>query len=146
MISSIVWAIIGVILLGLEAIVPGFVIFFFGLGALITALLALVPGIGGAIALQAVLWLISSVGSLAFFRKKFSKVFKGKLIGKESDQYIGRKAEVIEDIGPGAPGRIKVEGTSWKAESYNETIPAGETVEILEKDNLTFIVTKSFLE
>ena len=142
---SIIWAILGIILMVLEAAIPGFVIFFFGLGAVITALLTLIPGIGSAYALQAIIWMVSSIGSFVFLRKKLAKVFKGKLIEKKTGEYIGRKAVVIEEISPGKPGRIKLEGTSWKAESYNENIAVDEEVEILEKDNLTFIVTKDFL-
>ncbi len=143
---SIIWAILGVILMVLEAAIPGFVIFFFGLGALLTALFTLLPGIGGAYALQAIIWIASSVGSMAFLRKKLDKVFKGKLIESKTDEYIGHKAVVIEEISPEKPGRIRLEGTSWKAESYDETIAEGEEVEILEKENLTCIVTRDFLK
>ena len=143
---SLIWAILGIILMALEAVIPGFVIFFFGLGALITALAALLPGIGTAYWLQAIIWIASSAGSMAFLRKKLDKVFKGKLIENKSSEYIGKRAVVIEEISPEKPGRIRFEGTSWKAESYTETIPEGEEVEILEKENLTCVVTRDFLK
>ena len=142
---SIIWAIIGLILIGLEAVIPGFLIFFFGAGAIITALLTLIPGIGTAYALQALIFIVSSVGTLGLFRKKLGKVFTGKLIGPKTDEYIGKRAVVIERISPGNPGRIKLEGTSWKADSLNEEIEEGEEVEIIEKDNLTFIVTRDII-
>ncbi|MBN1647277.1 MAG: NfeD family protein [Spirochaetales bacterium] len=142
---SIIWAVLGMILMGLEAVIPGFVIFFFGLGALITALVTLIPGIGSAYAIQALIWMVSSFASFGFLRKKLAKVFKGQLLEQKTDEYIGRRAVVIEKISPGNPGRIRIEGTSWKADSLNEEIEEGEEVEILEKENLTFIVTKDFL-
>jgi inner membrane protein len=142
---SIIWAVLGLILIALEGVIPGFVIFFFGAGALVTALAALIPGLGTAYALQAIIWMLSSLGTFGLFRKKLAKVFRGKLISAKSDEYIGRRAVVIEKISPGTPGRIKLNGTSWRADSMTEEIAEGEEVEILEKDGLTFIVTKDII-
>ena len=53
---------------------------------------------------------------------------------------------MTEEITPDKAGRVKFEGTSWKAISYTETLKSGEEVEILKKENLTFIVTKSIID
>lgn len=143
--ASIIWAIIGVLLMGAEIFIPGFVIFFFGLGAIATAILSLLPVIGGSFLLQALLWVAASLGTIGLLRKKLPKIFKPKLLSKKADEYIGRKAVVIERVSPEKPGRIKIEGTTWKAISDTETIEKGEEVEILHKENLTFTVTKSIL-
>ena len=47
--SWFIWALIGVGCIGLEMLIPGFVIFFFGLGALATALCTLIPFVGAAL-------------------------------------------------------------------------------------------------
>ncbi|MFZ0280832.1 MAG: NfeD family protein, partial [Bacteroidales bacterium] len=54
-----IWFIIGLVLFLLELVLPGFVIFFFGVGAWITALLCLIanPGIN----LQVVVFAVTSV-------------------------------------------------------------------------------------
>lgn len=145
---ALIWAIVGVVLIISEFFIPGFVIFFFGAGALFNALLtALIPPLQNSILLQVFVWLAASGLSLFTLRKYFSKIFKGRLVdGKGSTDYAGEKAVVTEDITPDKQGRIRFQGTSWKAMSYNETLKAGETVEILKEDNLTFIVTRSLLD
>jgi membrane-bound ClpP family serine protease len=40
---------------------------------------------------------------------------------------------------------VRFQGTSWPAESYGEVLKAGEKVQILKRENLTLIVTRSFL-
>ncbi len=49
---------------------------------------------------------------------------------------------VIERVLPDLPGRIRFRGTTWRAESLGETFEPGETVMILETDNLTCFVSR----
>ena len=146
--ASLVWAILGLVLIGSEFIVPEFVIFFFGLGALAMSLLtALLPGLGVQIPIQIVLWLAMSGVSLFALRRTFSRVFKGTLFDRSGDLDAGgRTARVTERIEPDKPGRISYHGTTWKAISYDESIDAGETVEILKKEGMSFLVTRSMLD
>ena len=138
------WALLGLVLIGTEFILPGFIIFFFGAGALVTSLISLLlPGIDSRIGLQIIIWIAASGLSLGTLRKYVSRVFKGSFLPGRQDSSVGKTALVIEKIGPDAPGRIKYQGTSWKAISYTETIEEGEEVSIIEQDNLTFTVTKS---
>ncbi len=142
-----IWAVLGLILIGAEMAVSGFVIFFFGVGALVTGLFsAVIPGLSGSYILQGIVWIISTVLSFGFFRKKFKKIFKGTVLGRETDKDVGHSAVVIEAIGPDKPGRVRYQGTSWKAVSYTEKFDPGDKVDIIKEDNLTFIVTKHFLD
>ncbi len=145
--SPFLWAVLGLILIGAEMVVSGFVIFFFGVGALTTAALtAVLPGLSGNYILQGVVWIVSSILSFGFFRKKFTKIFRGTILSRETDKDVGQSAVVIEAIGPDKPGRVRYQGTSWKAVSYTEKFDPGEKVDIIKEDNLTFIVTKHFLD
>ena len=141
------WILLGFLLVGSELLIPGFVIFFFGLGSLITGILtAVIPGLKSSFILQVLIWLGASALSLFTLRKYFARVFKGRLISAEkTDDFAGQKVAVIEAIGPDKPGRIRFQGTSWRAVSYTESFQPGESVEILEKENLTFVVTKSII-
>lgn len=141
------WALAGLILIGAEFLVPGFVIFFFGVGALITALLTgVVPGLASHLGLQALIWLASTGLFVGFLRKRFTRIFRGTLIeGGVGNNEIGRRAVVTERITPDEPGRVKLGGTTWKAISYTEVFEVGDSVDIIEKDNLTFTVTRSVL-
>ena len=59
------WAILGLLLVLAEFVVPQFVVFFFGIGALLNALLvALFPGLSGRIPAQLLLWIVTSSVSL----------------------------------------------------------------------------------
>ena len=142
------WALLGLLLIGSEMLIPGFTIFFFGLGGLLTSLLtAVIPGLSSNFGFQGLIWAGSSILSFIFLRKHFKNVFKGTLIYKDSISYkdIGKRAEVIEEINPEKAGRIRFQGTSWKAVSYTETFKKGEKVEILKEEGLTCIVTRSIL-
>lgn len=143
------WIILGIILVGLEMVIPGFIIFFFGAGGIITGIISLIfGGLSSNFLLQAGIWVGSSVLSLVVLRKYLSKIFRGTLFNqtKEKDQLLGSAAVVISEITPEQPGRIKFQGTSWKAISYTESLKAGETVEIISKEESAFVVTRSIME
>jgi len=142
-----IWALIGILLIASELLIPGFVIFFFGAGALLTALLSwLVPGISGSVGLQGILWAASSVLFLSFLRRHFSRIFRGQEISLVHDEHVGMKATVSEPIAPGAPGRVRYQGTTWTARSDTESFEVGQTVQIIKEENLTLVVTAPFEE
>lgn len=139
-----IWLIAGLLMIGAEFILPGFVIFFFGIGAIIlSGLTWLIPGFRSNYILQFIIWLASSGLTLVFLRKFFSKIFKGKEQRQTAeDEFVCKTAEVIEPISENRPGRVSFEGTTWKAIAFDETIKVGDMVEILKKENLTLIVRK----
>lgn len=142
-----VWGVAGLILLVSELLVPGFVIFFFGLGALVTAVASLLlPPVAGSIALQGIVWALGSILSLRFLRRRFSRVFRGGTVEPVGEADLGRTVVVTERITPDTPGRVRFQGTSWKAISYTETFEPGDRAQIVQEDNLTLIVTQPFLK
>jgi membrane protein implicated in regulation of membrane protease activity len=145
--ASVIWALIGLVLIVSEFVVPGFVIFFFGAGALLNALLvALVPGIAGNIIAQILIWLGFSSVTLFGLRRYFAKWFRGRTFDEEDRaEYIGKEAKVTETIGPDKPGRIRFNGTTWVAESYSESFSPGQRVEIIKREGTRFIVTESIM-
>ena len=144
---SLIWFALGVVFIISELFIPGFTIFFFGCGALLTAAAGLLfPAVAQNYVFQLIIWLSSSVLSLIFLRKKFSNTFSGKIHKNQTDSFIGEEAVVIDEIGRGAPGRISINGTTWKAESLNDArFYKKDKVRILkrkESESLTFIVEK----
>lgn len=139
-----IWILAGVLLAGLELLTPGFVVIFFGIGAVITGVLSLfIPGLSADLLIQFLIWAASSVGSLALFRRFFKKTFRGKVIEDDGrDEYVGQIAEVTDAISPDKPGWVKFQGTSWKAITYDAPLKPGDTAEIMKKDNLTLVVSK----
>lgn len=137
---ELVWFIIGLVLFLLELVLPGFVIFFFGVGAWVTALICLIgnPGIN----LQAIIFAVTSVLSLMLLRKIIQKRFfysRDELSKEVEDEFTGKEAVAILDFGPGQTGKIEFKGTSWKAES-TEPIKVGQTVIIRSKENFKLFV------
>ncbi len=137
---ELVWFIIGLVLFLLELVLPGFVIFFFGVGAWVTALLCLIanPGIN----LQAIVFAVTSVLSLILLRRMIQKRFfysKDELSKAVEDEFTGREAIAITDFGPGHTGKVEFKGTSWKAES-TESIVNGQTVIIRSKEDFKLFV------
>jgi len=128
-------------------LMPGFVIFFFGLGGLATALCCLVPPVSGQVWLQVLLFIAFSTISLVFLRKRFSRIFGGTIFdshkGNDEADGIGSSAEVIEEVGSVKEGRIRFRGTSWKARSQGEVFAPGTVVRIVSRDGLTYIVDKA---
>lgn len=146
MVSASIWAIAGLLMILAEFVVPQFVIFFFGLGALINAtLLVVLPRFVSNIPLQLLIWALTSSISLFALRRYAAKWFRGSPATPDGDSDAGRTAEVVETITPETPGRIRFSGTTWKAISYDEEIPVGSTVTILKKENLSYLVTRGDL-
>ena len=134
------WFIIGLVLFLLELVIPGFFIFFFGLGAWVAALVCLIwePGIN----LQIVIFAVTSVLSLITLRRIIQKKFfysKGNLSEEVEDEFTGKEALATTEIGPDKKGKVEFKGTTWKGESKSE-IKEGQTVIIIEKENFTLIV------
>ena len=143
------WIVLGLLLIGSEFLIPGFVIFFFGAGAIFTGALSwIIPGLESNFAVQALIWITSSSISLAALRRYFKPIFSGSLLSRNAEDRapIGEHCTVIEPIDPDRPGRIRYHGTSWRAVSYDETLEPGETVEIMRKEGMTFVVTRSIME
>jgi len=143
--SVIVWFIIGIILTLSEFLIPGFTIFFFGLGALVTSLIILlIKPIDNYIWLQVLLFLTISIVSFITLRKKFKKTLKGELFQEKKD-YINKKCQVIETVTEKKPGRILYQGTSWTAYSTGDKIlknKYGTIVGKKENDPMIFIIEK----
>ena len=139
------WCFVGVILLIIEFMLPGFVIFFFSLGAFIVALICLLfPSV--TINSQLIIFLITSILTLVFLRKWFTNIFSGIFnhkseMPKNIDSYVGKTAVVTQKISEDVNGKIEFHGTEWSAIA-NTAIDKGERVIITKQDNITFEVKK----
>jgi membrane protein implicated in regulation of membrane protease activity len=134
------WFILGLVLFLAELVIPGFFIFFFGLGAWIAALVCLIgePGTN----LQIIIFALTSVISLITLRRIIQKKFfysKGTESADVEDEFTGKEAMATSDFGPDLKGKVEFKGTTWKAESKSD-IKEGQPVIIIEKENFTLFV------
>jgi membrane protein implicated in regulation of membrane protease activity len=138
--SAFWWALTGIVLMICEFAVPGLILFFFGLGALFTALLTLFLDLS--LTVQLVIFAVSSLAFLFGLRRLLKPVFTGgasAVDGSLSEGMAGQEAKVIEPIAPDAAGRVELNGTAWKAES-EEALEEGRTVVVVSQKSLTLIV------
>jgi len=134
------WFVLGLVLFLLELVLPGFFIFFFGLGAWVTALICLAgePSTN----LQMVIFAVTSVLSLVLLRKIIQKKLfysNDNQSEKIEDEFTGNEALALNGFSSGTEGSVEFKGTTWKAESMSE-IKEGQRVIIIEKKNFKLIV------
>ncbi len=137
-----IWLITGLLLMLTELIIPGFIIFFFGIGALITAgLTVFMPGCS--VVTQGLCFAITSILTLVVIRRTFPEWLKGKTLRQRADAdddgIVNTMVEVIEAIEPPKPGRVAVHGASWMAVAEH-SIPVGTMVRVIRRDNITLFV------
>lgn len=142
---ELIWFLVGLVLLIMEFMLPGLIIFFFGVGAWIVAIVCLLSThVQGSINTQLIIFIVSSVMSLLILRKWVKGVFLGHSGAKQDlredlKEFVGERAVVIEAITPKAGGKVEFHGTNWEAQADGD-IAAGAVVEIIGKDNITLKV------
>ncbi|MBB5352845.1 membrane protein implicated in regulation of membrane protease activity [Haloferula luteola] len=136
------WLLAGVVLILAEFAAPGFIIFFFGVGAILAALttwLGWTPELGS----QSLVFGLSSFALLFGLRRFAKSAFVGRSDVDHADlddDFTGREARVLRDIpGGSAEGRVEIKGAEWKARS-TDPIPAGKGVIIVRREGLTLYV------
>jgi membrane protein implicated in regulation of membrane protease activity len=139
---EIIWILIGMSLLIMEFMLPGLIIAFFGVGAIIVAIVCLITDIS--VEAQLIIFIISSVLSLLCLRSWLKGIFMGHVKGRQDmtediQEFIGERAVVVEKIMPKSRGKVELHGTNWTAEADVE-IEEGTAVEVVAKDNLTLRV------
>lgn len=137
--AAVIWFIIGFILFILEFVVPGLILFFFGLGAWVVALVSLFYDLS--LNEQLIIFVITSVLSILLLRKWMSKLLWERKHSTEllEDEFIGKIAVAETPIRPGENGKISFKGVSWQAASA-DIISVGENVKITGNESILLIV------
>lgn len=131
-----IWLVIALAFIVAELISFGFILVFFGLGAVIAGLCAYFFGI--ALEWQLLIFIVSSLIAIILLRKLGIKTFRGNENNTVDDDYhnaiIGQTAMVTKDIVPPALGEVKYSGSFWPA-TADTAIAAGKMVEITARNN-----------
>ncbi len=84
--------------------------------------------------------------SMAGLRPRLMHYFQlgpGSELRTGVDALLGKTGIVTERIGPGVPGRVKVEGEDWRGASSDATVlEPGTQVTIIQVDGTTLMVEK----
>lgn len=136
-----IWVTAGIVLILLEFLIPGLIIVFFGLGALVTGL-ALYAGVPSEGAMPFVLFGSSTLILLFVLRNRFKETFQGKASNPNEeldDEFVGHSVTVINWNTATNSGRISFRGTVWDARS-TEPIETGGYAVIEKRDGATLTV------
>jgi inner membrane protein len=136
------WVYAGAILMFLELISPGFVIFFFGLSAATVGLCRFVLGDLFTATWQMAAFSAFSVLYLVFLRRWMTNLFSGKSERATVDfnnESVGRLGTITEAIKPPLTGRVMIGDAEWTA-AADVPIAVGTNVKVIEQTNLTMKV------
>lgn len=127
--DAIIWLVLMIVFLMIEGASVAVVSLWFGAGALVALIAAL---LGAQIWLQAVLFFAVSIVLLALLRPLARKYFTPKLTRTNVDSVIGSTGTVTEDINNiTGQGRIKLASMEWTARSTSgEPISAGTLIRV----------------
>lgn len=139
-----IWMIIAAIFVVGEIFTAGFFLLWFGVGAAVAGILAILGmGFGwqlGAFAVvSGVLFVVS--------RRLAERFSKKQPAGIGADRFIGKEGVVLEEIDNiKNTGRVRLKKEEWRADSdKDEIIPVGKRVEVIRLDG-THLVVKTFKE
>ena len=127
--AAIVWLVLMVVFLAMEASTVSMVSLWFAAGSLIALLTALA---GGPAWLQTVLFLAVSAGLLLALRPLAKKYLAPKVTATNVDSVVGSTGLVTADIdNVSAAGQVKLGAMEWTARSTSgQPIPVGTLVKV----------------
>lgn len=113
------WLVLGLLLMLGELATPGgFYILFFGVGAVVTGLMAL-AGVANS-AVQMLLFTVFSVASLMLFRSRVLSWMQVDPQAPAVDALVGEIGTVVDPLSPGAFGKVELRGALWSARNQSE--------------------------
>jgi membrane protein implicated in regulation of membrane protease activity len=127
------WAVGGIALILAELAIPSFVLIWFGLGALVVALLLGVASVG--LTVQLAVWLIVSLLLVVGWFKIFKPTMHKTRIGMSDANVIGEIGMLVHDVAPFAKGQVRFQKPILGADVWeciaDEAISSGERVRVL---------------
>lgn len=128
------WAIGGIVLILAELALPSFFVIWFGLGALLVAVLTLVVD-DLSLTAQLGLWLVASVAMTVLWFRVFDQRRHKTLAGTAAGEVIGEVGLLVGAIEPYGRGKVRFQRPILGADEWSclaETaIPAGERVRVV---------------
>ena len=134
-----IWFLIGMAFFIFELLSPAFILFFFGLGAWVTAL-ATAAFSDITFNQQIILFSTSSIALLLLLRNYVKTIFFGKQNDADNQYFnegssIDKSAVITQTITPGSFGKIKFKGTFYRAKCKDNEleIKVGENVNVINQ-------------
>lgn len=138
------WVVVGVLLLGMELLVPAdFWLVFLGVAAIGVGLATgALPGLS--VTAQWALFGFFAAVSLLFFRRLVRTRFVERPAdGRVDDALVGEAGRALEPLAPGALGRIELRGSTWTARNGGpDPIDVDARVRVERVEGLTLHVRR----
>lgn len=137
-----IWMLVGLAMLTVEILIPGGIIMvFFGVSALLVGTLVAV-GLGGPLWFQILLFAVLSIVSLLTLRGPILRRMEATPAAVDPiDSLVGAQALLLEEIAPGAEGKVELRGSAWTA--YNQgdrVLQSGEKCFVAKVESLMLFV------
>ena len=134
-----IWMLVAAFFVVAEVFTAGFFMLWFGIGAAIAGLLALV-GLG--LVWQLVFFVAVSTALFLFSRQFAERVSAKQPPGIGADRFVGQTAVVLEEINPHKnTGRIRVGQDEWRAYSDDgKPIAVDKAVKVIRVDGTRLVV------
>ena len=136
-----IWMSLGIALMVAELIVPGGIVVFLGISAMVVSL-AIYVGWISSITYALLTWFITSIIFMLFLRSLFMKYFEGDSQVHNVDDNSGipgKVVEVIEDIAPDKSGRVRMRDSTWVAKSEENFKIGDKAIVVSIEENILTI-------
>ena len=135
------WWVLGLILLGLEIVVPGNVFVWFGVAALITGVLALIADVGWQVELIVfvVLAVVLVIAGRRIFARQ-SQPGEQPFLNDRAHRLVGSTYMLPTPIVDGH-GQVRVDDTNWRITGPD--LPSGTRVKVVDADGAVLKVEKA---
>lgn len=127
------WFVLGVVLAGIEVLIPGTFLLWLGIAAGVVGVIALIaPGLGWE--MQFALFAVLAVLSVFIGRtviRRYSPAIEESTLNRRGEQFVGRIFVLAEAIENGR-GAIRVGDSLWRVQGPDS--PAGDRVRVTASD------------
>ncbi|MCH2222299.1 MAG: NfeD family protein [Dechloromonas sp.] len=141
-----IWIVGGIGLILAELVVPSFFVVWFGLGALLVGLLALlVPGLS--LTVQLAIWTTASLAMVMLWFKVFKPGFHKTRIGTAAGEAVGEIGLLVSAVAPFERGKVRFQRPVLGSEEWacmaDSPIAAGERVKVVAIEGSFLTVSKA---
>ncbi len=140
-----VWIVGGIGLILAELLIPSFFVVWFGLGALLVGLLALlIPGLS--LTVQLAIWTAASLAMVMLWFKVFKPGFHKTRIGTAAGEAVGEIGLLVSAVAPFERGKVRFQRPVLGSEEWvcmaDTPIAAGERVKVVAVEGSFLTVSK----
>jgi inner membrane protein len=135
------WWVLGLVLLGLEILVPGNVFVWFGVAALLTGVLALFTELGWQVEL--IVFVVLALVLVVAGRRLFARTTQPgeqPFLNDRAHRLVGSSYMLSAPIVDGH-GQVKVDDTNWRV--VGPDLPSGTLVKVVDADGAVLKVEKA---